>query len=225
MQVFHGSYTEIIRIDLTQSLSNKDFGQGFYVTKNRKHAENWAKIMGRKRHTKGHVTEFIFYERAFTDKQYKTLRFSGYNGDWLDFVVLNRDPSTNQQRHDFDIVEGPIADDKVATRINDYLAGIISKAEFLEELRFHEETHQICFCSLKSLQMLKRQDKTSFINIVHITEPLITALVTDRGIDEMAATDLFYSSDTFARLSDPSTALYRSNWQEIYDNLKQELNK
>ncbi|MDR0763288.1 MAG: DUF3990 domain-containing protein [Bacteroidales bacterium] len=32
MKVFHGSYTKIKEIDLTKSLPNKDFGQGFYVT-------------------------------------------------------------------------------------------------------------------------------------------------------------------------------------------------
>ncbi|MDR0693810.1 MAG: DUF3990 domain-containing protein [Prevotellaceae bacterium] len=225
MQVYHGSYTEIIRIDLIKSLSNKDFGRGFYVTKNRKHAENWAKVMGRKHHTEGYVTEFTFYERAFTDTRYRVLRFSEYNEDWLDFVILNRDESTSEQRHDFDIVEGPIADDKVANRINDYLANLITKADFLKELRYHEDTHQICFCTLKSLQMLKRQDKTTSINIVHITEPLVAALMVDRGIDEVVATDLFYSSATFAKLSNKSTNLYQNTWQEIYDKLKHELPK
>ena len=33
MIVYHGSYTEIIEIDLSQTTPNKDFGRGFYVTK------------------------------------------------------------------------------------------------------------------------------------------------------------------------------------------------
>jgi hypothetical protein len=35
-----------------------------------------------------------------------------------------------------------VADDKVQNRINIYLKGEISKADFLEELKYHEETHQ-----------------------------------------------------------------------------------
>lgn len=83
-----------VKIDavfLLKGESNRDFGRGFYVSKFRKHAETWAKIIGAKQETKGFVAEFKFYERAFTDDTYKTLRFPDYNEDWLDFVVLNRD--------------------------------------------------------------------------------------------------------------------------------------
>jgi len=47
MQVFHGSYTEIESVDLSKCQANKDFGRGFYVTKFRKQAEEWAEIIGR----------------------------------------------------------------------------------------------------------------------------------------------------------------------------------
>jgi hypothetical protein len=33
MKVFHGSYAKIEKIDLTQCIPNKDFGQGVHVTK------------------------------------------------------------------------------------------------------------------------------------------------------------------------------------------------
>jgi hypothetical protein len=48
MQVYHGSYTEIFDIDLSKSQLNKDFGKGFYVTKFRNHAENWAVNLARR---------------------------------------------------------------------------------------------------------------------------------------------------------------------------------
>jgi hypothetical protein len=48
MEVYHGSYTKIDKIDLSKSQLNRDFGQGFYVTKFRKHAESWAEIIGGK---------------------------------------------------------------------------------------------------------------------------------------------------------------------------------
>jgi hypothetical protein len=43
MQVFHGSYMKIDEIDLSKTQPNRDFGQGFYVTKYREQAESWAK--------------------------------------------------------------------------------------------------------------------------------------------------------------------------------------
>ena len=44
------------------------------------------------------------YERAFEEDRYKTLRFADYNGDWLDFVVLNRDPAFTTNRHDYNLL-------------------------------------------------------------------------------------------------------------------------
>jgi hypothetical protein len=113
MQVYHGSYTEILEIDLTQSQPNKDFGRGFYVTKFRKQAENWAAAIGKKHHQEGIITEFEFFERAYEDNRYKILHFTQYDEAWLDFVVLNRDRRSISQKHDFDIVEGPVADVKL----------------------------------------------------------------------------------------------------------------
>jgi len=42
MKVYHGSYTEIDVIDLSLCKTGKDFGRGFYVTKLRKQAEEFA---------------------------------------------------------------------------------------------------------------------------------------------------------------------------------------
>jgi hypothetical protein len=223
MQVYHGSYTEITEIDLSKGQVNKDFERGFYVTKFRNHAETWAEIIGSKHDTIGVVTEFKFYERAFTDDVYKTLQFNSYNEKWLDFIVLNRDKSTTEQHHDYDIVEGPVADDKVQNRIDQYLNGEISKDVFLNMLKYHKETHQICFCTRKSLQMIEPMQKTPTVKCVMISELVIEALITDFNLDTGDATDKFYTSNTFARLSDKSTALYLKPWQEIYEMLKKEL--
>jgi len=76
MHVYHGSYTKIEEVDLSKSFPNKDFGRGFYVTKLRKHAESWAKVIGRKHKTEGMVTEFLFYD-AFANELCKVKRFDG----------------------------------------------------------------------------------------------------------------------------------------------------
>jgi hypothetical protein len=223
MQVYHGSYTEITEIDLTKSQSNKDFGKGFYVTKFRNHAESWAKNMANRYHKKPVVTEFTFYERAFEDDRYKVLRFSDYTEEWLDFVILNRDPTFTAPRHDYDIIEGPIADDKIQNRINDYIDGIITKSEFLKELKYHEQTHQICFCTLNSLQMLKKTSQKYTSYLVRINELIVERLMLDSQMDEIKATDLFYKSKTFEKLADETTKLYEKPWQEIYEMLKKEI--
>ena len=224
MKVYHGSYTKIEKIDLSQCRSHRDFGRGFYVTQFFHHAETWAINIGRRNKTQGIITEFEYNENDFTQFICKIKRFAGYDEEWLDFVVMNRNENNLEPAHNYDIVEGPVADDKVQNKIDAYLEGKISKADFLEELKYHEETHQICFCTLNSLQTLHYVNKTPRRNVTDISEPLIEAMMLDKNIDEIQATDTFYTSDTFIQLANESTELYKKTWQEIYEMLKIELN-
>ena len=226
MIVYHGSNVKIETIDLTKCRPHRDFGRGFYVTKFRKHAENLATNMGRKHHNEGVVTEFEYSENAFVKHICKIKHFETYDEEWLDFVVLNRNEDNPTPAHEFDIVEGPVADDKVQNRIVDYLAGNISKKDFLEELKWHEETHQICFCTDGALQTLKKKDdKKQVLTLLHIGEPIVERLVLDSGMDDKTAADTFFSSATFAKLADASTMLYEKPWEEIYEMLKTEQGK
>ncbi|MDR0546420.1 MAG: DUF3990 domain-containing protein [Dysgonamonadaceae bacterium] len=132
MRVYHGSYTKIDRIDLSKCASHKDFGRGFYVTKFRKHAENWVSIIGEKNDRQGFVTEFDYIEDSFAENICKIKRFDKYNEEWLDFILMNRDRKIPEPAHDYDIVEGPVADDKVQVTLRLYLKGRIGKEKFLK---------------------------------------------------------------------------------------------
>ena len=224
MEVYHGSYTKIDRIDLSKCRPNRDFGRGFYVTKYLHHAEKWAKVVGKKHQTDGIVTSFTYVESAFVQSICKIKHFEEYNEEWLDFVVLNRDVNNPQPAHDYDIVEGPVADDKVQNRIDDFLSGKITKSDFLEELKYHETTHQICFCTLNSLQTINLQigvGKNRYE--VDFSESIIENLMLDNKIDEEKATAILFSSNTFAQLSDETTGFYKKSWEEVYELLKEEM--
>jgi hypothetical protein len=221
MIVYHGSYIKIEEIDLSKSMPNKDFGKGFYVTKFYKHAESWSKVIGRKYKTEGFVTEFVFYDTEFTERLCKVKHFSSYNEEWLDFVVENRNPLG--QKHNYDIVEGPVANDKVQNMIGDYLNGFISRNDFLKELKWHEDTHQICFCTVKSLLTLQRTDKKQVSLLSRIGEPIVEKLIADLGFDAKTAADKFFSSNTFSKLVDINTNLYEKDWTEVYKLLLKEM--
>ena len=223
MRVYHGSYTRIDKIELAKCKPYKDFGKGFYVTKFRHHAENWANVLGDKNDTQGFVTEFEYIEGDFSESICKIKRFEGYNDEWLDFIVKNRDKSNKKPVHDYDIVEGPVANDKIQNTLRLYLKGKISKDEFLKMLVYHEATHQICFCTLNSLQCIERMDDSPTFDVVLISEPLLEQLMHDKNIDEETAADIFYSSQTFGSLSDENADFYKKTWQEIYEILKTEL--
>ena len=223
MKVYHGSYIRIDSVDLSKSKSYKDFGKGFYVTKFRHHAENWANAIGENNNTEGVVTEFEYIEGDFIESICKIKRFNGYDEEWLDFIVMNRDRKKTEFIHDYDIVEGPVANDKVQNTLKFYLKGKFSKETFLEMLTYHEETHQICFCTLNSLQSLERIDDTPTMDIVLISEQIIEALMLEKNIDENTSSDIFYSSNTFVKISNKSTGIYLKPWTEIYKILKNEL--
>jgi hypothetical protein len=149
MKLYHGSYTKIREIDLSKCLPNKDFGQGFYVTKYQEHAEDWATKMANKyKKAEGFVTEFDYIESDFARRICKLKHFDDYNDEWLDFVIKNRDETLPQPVHDFDIVEGPVADDKIQRRLKRFLEGKITREDFMTDLSKHAPTHQICFCTV-----------------------------------------------------------------------------
>jgi len=71
--------------------------------------------------------------------------------EWLDFVVACR----NGTSHEYDIVEGPIADDTIYNYIQEFLDGKISQEAFWALAKFKYPTHQICFNTDESLKTLK----------------------------------------------------------------------
>ena len=223
MKVYHGSYTAIENIDFSFCRKRRDFGKGFYVTKIRTQAEYWAIRKGDDNDTEGVVTVFDFDESSFDDKDLKTLRFDGYNNDWLDFVMLNRINKNDRQAHDYDIIEGPVADDDIATRVYDYIKGKVSKKQFLNELTLKKPTHQVCFCTMQSLQALELCKANADVEIIHIDNDVVKALVTDFDLSEIEATKLYYKSATYTRLANEKTKLYLKKWQEIYQMLQKEM--
>ena len=61
--------------------------------------------------------------------------------------------------HDYDIVEGPMADDTVWNFVNDFLNGDISREVFWAYAKFKHPTHQISFHSIRALGCLRFESK------------------------------------------------------------------
>ena len=66
--------------------------------------------------------------------------------EWRKFVVNCR----LGLKHDYDIVEGPMADDTIRDYVEDYMDERISKEAFWELVKF-----QFVFCTEKALQTVK----------------------------------------------------------------------
>ena len=140
MEVYHASYIEITKPDVSHSRPFLDFGPGFYVTTMREQAVNYAQRFLRR----GREAWLNTYELAPTISSYKLLQFSHYDTQWLDFITECRKGNVVG---DYDIVRGGIANDKVFRTIDLYFAGDITKEEALRRLLYEKPNDQICIRS------------------------------------------------------------------------------
>ena len=69
----------------------------------------------------------------------------------MDFIVACR----MGKSHDYDIVEGPMADDTIFNYVQNFVDGKISREAFWSLAKFKKPTHQISFHTAKALTTLK----------------------------------------------------------------------
>lgn len=154
MLVYHGSYIEVSRPDVNFGRTNLDFGKGFYVTTLQAQAEKWSRRRAKIENKKPVVNA---YELSI--EELRILSFDGYIEDWLDFIVSNRNGEALP--HSYDAIYGNIANDDVATIVNDYIRllrmGRIdddAKHFYLGQLQYSKPNNQYCIVTPKGISHL-----------------------------------------------------------------------
>ena len=117
MTVYHGGYTKIEQPKIIPGKNSKDFGNGFYCTIIREQAERWAKRYN---------TPVVNTYTVRLDSRLDILEFGEMTDEWLDFIVASRRGIS----HEYDIVEGPMANDTIYNYVQDFIDGKISRAAF-----------------------------------------------------------------------------------------------
>lgn len=143
MQIYFGSNVIVNKPKIITDGFYKDFGYGFYCTNFEKQAKRWALTKKNK-----HVVNVYSYAE---NENLNCLIFKEMSDEWLDFVVSSR----QGERHDYDIVEGPMADDTIWNYVDDFARGLISRIAFWELVKFKYPTHQILFCTEAALKCLE----------------------------------------------------------------------
>ena len=155
MKLYHGSNVEIESIDLARGRRGKDFGKGFYANPDYMQAvEFCSSVIRREGVGVPTVTSFDFDESALN--VLKVMRFDGYSKEWAEFILLNRNNTSDVPAHDYDIVVGPIADDGVGTQIRRLSRGFITFDAFLEELKYSKVSIQYFFGTEEAIKYLKK---------------------------------------------------------------------
>lgn len=157
INLYHGSYTSIEQIDLSIGRKGKDFGQGFYLSPDLQQAHRMAQIaVEREGFGVPTVTTYIFDEQHLVDNTIRFKKFDSYTADWAKFIVTNRQNRTCIPIHDYDIVYGPIANDRVGVQVQRYIQNYIDVERLVEELKFIVPTYQYFFGTEKAISLLEK---------------------------------------------------------------------
>ena len=151
MILYHGSIEIVDNPKIRIPSRSSDYSYGFYTTTSFKQAEDWVKRKLNANNPIGYVNVYELDEDLV--KSLKTLLFESPTEDWLDFVMSNR---TNKDfNHDFDIVYGPVANDKVYAAFALYEGGIIDKQNLISELKAYKLVDQYLYHTDKALKAIK----------------------------------------------------------------------
>lgn len=140
--LYHGSNVIVQNPKILIDGFYKDFGYGFYCTNIIKQARRWAIT----KRGKSVINKYNYVK----NENLKIYSFTEMSEEWLQFVVNCR----QGKEHNFDIVEGPMADDQIWDYVEDYVSNNISKTAFWELVKFKYPTHQIVFCTENALKTL-----------------------------------------------------------------------
>lgn len=156
MILYHGTNQAFDKIDLKKSRPNKDFGRGFYLSADYKQALRMAQVKVDQFET-GSPT-VLTYE--ISDEKLKTLnirRFENYSEEWARFILMNRNNPVDVPAHDYDIVIGPIANDRVGLQLWRYENHSIDLQTLVRNLQYMKGiTIQYFFGTERAVKLLHR---------------------------------------------------------------------
>ena len=128
-----------------------DFGTGFYTTTDKGQAVKFTakfKSLGKNR-----IINIYEYDEIAAKDTLTILKFAKADPEWLRYVVANR--SGYGKDSNFDIVSGPVANDRVYEVVESFELGDYSEDEAIRRLLFFRLTDQLVFKTEKSLLYLK----------------------------------------------------------------------
>ena len=151
MKVYHGSLVVVEYPKILTPSRTLDYGKGFYTTTSAKQAEEWVERRMMETHaTCGYINVYDFDEKYLDD--FNSLLFPEPTEEWAEFVMANR--TDKNFTHDYDIVYGPVANDRVYLQFGLYEAGAIGIETLIRELKTYKLVDQYLFHTEKSLAAL-----------------------------------------------------------------------
>lgn len=151
MIVYHGSVEVVKEPEVRMPNRPLDFGEGFYTTSSFEQAEIWTRRRMKENHRdRGYVNVFEIEELHLN--QLRWMHFDSPTDEWIDFVMANR--MHRDFHHDFDVVSGPVANDRVYFAFTLYEGDMIDRDELIRRLKTYTLVDQYLFHTPESLKLL-----------------------------------------------------------------------
>lgn len=158
MKLYHGGLVAVEAPRIMERIFYRplDFGYGFYATSSFDQAARW--VRNRLEHsgeaTCGFVSVYEFDEAGFSSSRLKRLDFplGQVGADWFRFVMRNR--REHNPEHGFDLVSGPVANDRVYTVLSAFEAGFMDEAAAIERMKPYRLANQYLFHTANALRFL-----------------------------------------------------------------------
>ena len=152
MKIYHGSLDVVENPMILQPNRLLDYGTGFYTTTSEQQSKEW--VERRMREKIAHGGYVNIYEFDDTKMQeLKCLIFHEPTREWADFVMANR--TQKGFTHDYDVVYGPVANDRVYLQFGLYESGAIGIETLIRELKTYKLVDQYLFHTEKALASLR----------------------------------------------------------------------
>lgn len=159
MKLYHGSTVCIEEIDLHKSKPNKDFGKGFYLSLDKEQAIAMAAYKAEQIGGDPVLNIYEFDESHLSDDSLNVKIFEEYDEEWANFIFANRNNATESPVHHYDIVIGPIANDRVGLQIHKYMEHEIDLPTFIKNLKYMKGiTIQYFFGTECAIKLLKKYE-------------------------------------------------------------------
>ena len=152
IRLYHGSTVAVRKPSLRPGRPNADFGKGFYTTSDLEQAVRWAHIEQDREESERAVVSIYEFDESLLDSQDLDIRrFTGADEAWLYFVTDCR----KSRPHEYDLVQGPVANDKVFTTVNLFESGVLSAEAAILQLKAYKTYDQLSFHTNRVIKNLK----------------------------------------------------------------------
>jgi len=230
MNLYHGSNHDFYNVDLSKSKDRRDFGRGFYTNTIKEQAQQWGYTMFNRFGGEG----IFLYEFEFTPSSDLLFKhFPEISDEWFDFILSNRVNTSLQ--HNFDYIQGPVANDKIFLTITGFIDGLFSREEAMQRLRYNKSNDQVSFHTEKALTLLVLQNKrkTSSEKIIYNgqdlsffisqkIENIVNIISQKEKITFTSAYNCFLLSQIYKSLQNTASLLWTENAEFIVDEYYRE---